>query len=425
MVLGQALGRERWRIRAATVWTSGDEPPRTGVDVIVDGQYITAIVPRANTAKGEKLLDLGGLTLVPGFIDAHLHLWGAGPPSPWGGAPWASAYRAVAAARDLRRLLDAGFTTVRCMGGALGPALAHAVADGLIEGPRVVPAGDYICPRAGTWDPVGQPLVSAEALGIFADGPDECRRRVRERLRSGSRVIKIGVSSGTPGRDLVYPWADGAAWAHANYSIDEIRSVVEEAHRAGLMVAAHAIGEAAVRSAVLAGVDTVEHGHGAAPGTYALMAELGTILVPTLALPAMRARLGPARGLAPEVAGVWQRHLDELFAAVRLAMEHGVLIAAGTDFVGPPYTPLGENACQFELLVEAGMTPGQALQAGTAVAARAVGMGGVLGTIEPGRLADLVGVEGRPWEDVSALRRVGFVMAAGRLVVHRQGSGEV
>src|SRR5690606_1451817 len=96
MVLGQALGRERWRIRAATVWTSGDEPPRTGVDVIVDGQYITAIVPRANTAKGEKLLDLGGLTLVPGFIDAHLHLWGAGPPSPWGGAPWASAYRAVA-----------------------------------------------------------------------------------------------------------------------------------------------------------------------------------------------------------------------------------------------------------------------------------------------------------------------------------------
>jgi len=431
--------RARYRVRAQAVWT-GDGPPLAGVDVLVEGSHILALVPRdqllpveapagpttehsaGGQLPGETLLDLGEMSLVPGLIDAHLHLWGVGPRPPWGEAPWASAYRAIAAAQDLRRLLEAGFTAVRCMGGPLGPALERAVADGVIPGPRIVAAGDYICQRGGTWDPIGQPAAAAEARGFFADGPDECRRRVRERVRSGSRVIKIGLSSGLPGRDLVHPWADGADQAVPNYTLEEIRAVVDEAHRVGLMVAAHAIGEAAVRQAVLAGVDTVEHGHGAAPETYALMAERGIILVPTLALPAMRARQGAAKGLAPELVAVWQRHLDQLFAAVRLARDHGVTIAAGTDFVGPPFTPMGENAVQFELLVEAGMSPAEALQAGTTTAARALGLAERVGTISPGKLADLVGVRGRPWEDITALRQVGFVMAGGRVVVHRCGS---
>ncbi len=191
---------------------------------------------------------------------------------------------------------------------------------------------------------------------------------------------------------------------------------MDEAHRAGLRVAVHTIGEEAVRTSVLAGVDSVEHGHGAGRATYELMAERGIFLVPTLALPAMRARFGAERGLAPRLVDVWKRHHEQQLTSVALALECGVTIAAGTDFLGPPYTPLGENAYEFQLLVEAGLSARQALTAGTAVAARVLGLAAEIGTLTPGKRADIVGVRGRPWEDPGSLRRIEFVMQAGRIV---------
>lgn len=417
----------RRRIRAAAVWTGRDGGPLDRVDVLVAGQEIVGLVPHDTALDGATLIDLGDAALVPGLIDAHLHLWGLDPAAPPVPPSWSSAYRALRAAEELRQLVEAGFTAVRCMGGPVGPALQRAVDERLIDGPLIVAAGETICQRGGTWDPVHQPQAWVETMGVLADGSDECRRRVRERIRSASGVIKIGASSGRPFHDEVHPWADGADVARPNYSLEELRTMVEEAHRAGLMVAAHAIGEAAVRNAVLAGVDTVEHGHGAAAETYRMMADRGIILVSTLALPAMRARFGEEKGLAPRLAAVWRRHLDQMFASLQSAMESGVAVAAGTDFVGPPYTPMGENTYEFQLLVEAGMTPAQALAAGTVTAARALGLEDRIGTIAPGRRADLVAVRGCPWEDVTALQDVCFVMVGGRVLVdrrdHARGTG--
>lgn len=456
-----SAGGGRVRLRARAVWTgevkhSPPGGPLIGADVVVSGDRIAELVPSASPLRdGEILVDLGDIALVPGLIDAHLHLLGADPVQAGIGHDWAGTYRALGAVADLRRLLEAGFTTVRCMGSPAGPALAGAVADGLVDGPLIVAAGHYICRTGGTWDyrsPEGErsleeqrrspngphgpmPLRAAEwtdaasrpgtraAAGVWpdpavmiADDVQAGRTRVRERVSEGAGVIKVGVSSGSPGVDLVQPWADSPEASRSNYGVDELRAIVDEAHRAGLRVAVHAIGEEAVRTSVLAGVDSVEHGHGAGRATYELMAERGIFLVPTLALPAMRARFGAERGLAPRLVDVWKRHHEQQLTSVALALECGVTIAAGTDFLGPPYTPLGENAYEFQLLVEAGLSARQALTAGTAVAARVLGLAAEIGTLTPGKRADIVGVRGRPWEDPGSLRRIEFVMQAGRIV---------
>ncbi|MBO8140838.1 MAG: amidohydrolase family protein [Firmicutes bacterium] len=416
---------DRWLIHCGAVWDGADPEPVLEADILVEGERITGIYSRRalgelpGIAQGAKVIDLGDLSVIPGLIDAHLHLFGLDGSVAGAQMTWPLPYRALRAAADLSRLLDAGFTSVRCMGSPVGPSLARAVNEGIIEGPRIVAAGEYICQRGGTWDPIGYPQWWAESLGMFADGLDECRRRVRERVRSGSAFIKIGASSGRPFHDRVHPWADGPDESRPNYTVEEMRVMVDEAHRAGLKVAAHAIGDAAVRNAVLAGVDTIEHGHGASNETFELMADRGVVLVPTLSLPAMRARRGPAGGLPPEQAAVWQRHLDRQLDSVARARRCGVLIAAGTDFVGPPHTPFGENAVEFQLLVEAGMTAREALLAGTVTGARALGMESFVGTLQAGKLADLIAVRGRPWEDIAAVRDVRFVMKGGRIVCRR------
>lgn len=389
---------------------------------MVCGDRIVQAGPRGAAPGGseqdETVIDLGEAAVVPGLIDAHLHLFGFSPSSAGAQMAAPDAYRVLVAASDLRRLAAAGFTTVRCMGSPLGPILGRAVEEGIVEGPRIVAAGEYICQRGGTWDPVGYPLAWADRLGMFADGPEQCRRRVRERIRSGAGVIKIGVSSGRALRDRIHPWADGPDGSCPNYSVEEIQVMVEEAHRMGLRVAAHAIGDLAVRNAVLGGVDTVEHGHGASAATYRMMADRGVMLVPTLSLPYRRSRFGLQGGLPQWAVDVWRRHLEQQMQCVATALACGVAIAVGTDFVGPPLTPFGDNALEFRLLVEAGMRAWDALAAGTVVGARALGLEAAIGTIEPGQLADIVAVQGRPWEDPEALMRVVFVMKGGKVVRH-------
>uniref|UniRef100_UPI0022EA7F23 amidohydrolase family protein n=1 Tax=Falsiroseomonas oryzae TaxID=2766473 RepID=UPI0022EA7F23 len=276
-------------LRAAGAWTGRDAAVVAPAELHVEAGRIAWLGrPGEGPAPdGATLIDLGDHWLTPGFVDAHLHLWGLDLSDPSALWNWPQAFRAARAIADLRALLDAGITAVRCCGGPLGPPLARAVQEGVVPGPHIVAAGEFICSRAGTWDHAAWPQRWVEELGMYADGPEEVRRRVRERIRQGADFIKVGGSVGEH-TDALRPWGDDPARLRLAYADEEVHAAVAEAHRNGLRVATHAIGEAAVRQAVEAGVDSVEHGHGITADTARRLADRGTWLVPTLALPALR-----------------------------------------------------------------------------------------------------------------------------------------
>ncbi|MGG5820777.1 amidohydrolase family protein [Falsiroseomonas sp. HW251] len=394
-------------LRAAGAWTG--EGVVAPAEIHVDGARIAWIGRQGErpVPDGATVIELGAHWLLPGLVDAHLHLWGLDLSEPSALWSWTPAYRAARAVSDLGALLDAGITAVRCCGGPLGPSLARAVREGVVPGPHIVAAGEFVCSRAGTWDPAAWPLEWAERTGMFADGPDEIRRRVRERLRQGADFIKIGGSVGEH-TDVLRPWGNDPARLRLSYGDDEVAAAVAEAHRNGLRVATHAIGDAAVRQALEAGVDTIEHGHGVTEDTAKRLADSGAWLVPTLSLPALRIERAP-----PAIAEGWKRHREVQRRSLQIALRQGVRIAAGTDFVGPPFTPLGPSAMELELLVEAGMTPEQALHAGTIGGAAAMGMADRIGRLAPGLEADVIAVPGDPARDIALVRRVGFVMRGG------------
>ncbi|MBE9604909.1 amidohydrolase family protein [Acetobacteraceae bacterium H6797] len=399
-------------LRAASAWTGRAGGILAAPEIHVTAGRIAWVGRQGQRPlpEGAQVVDLGSRHFLPGFIDAHLHLWGLDLADATGLWTWPLPYRAMRAAADMRRLLESGITAVRCMGGPLGPVLAKAVREGHVAGPHVVAAGEFICSRAGTWDHAIWPRDWVDQLGMFADGIDECRKRVRERIREGADLIKIGGSVGEH-TDTLRQWGNDPAKLRLSYSDGEVAVLVEEAHRNGLPVATHAIGEAAVRQALEAGVDSIEHGHGIGEETARMLAGSGAALVPTLSLPALRAKSAP-----PPVAAHWQRHRDVQIASLQLALKHGARIVAGTDFVGPPFTPLGPDAMEMELLAEAGMSAEQALIAGTSGAAALLGL--ETGALEPGLSADILALDGDPLARIGAVREVAFVMKSG--VVYRE-----
>jgi imidazolonepropionase-like amidohydrolase len=396
---------------AAAAWTGEAGAVLEQAELHVDAGRIDWIGRQGSRPRpeGAVVTDLGPRFVTPGFIDAHLHLWGLDLSDPSGLWTWTPAYRTARAIADLATMLQAGVTAVRCLGGPLGPSLARAVREGLVAGPHIVAAGEFICSRAGTWDHAAFPQAWVEELGIYADGADECRRRVRERIRQGADFIKVGGSVGEH-TDTLRPWGDDPARLRLSYTDAELRAVVEEAHRNGLKVASHAIGEAAVRQALDCGVDSIEHGHGISADLAARIAGSGAVLVPTLALPALRAATAP-----PAAAAGWRRHREAQRHSLQQALRAGARIAAGTDFVGPPATPLGPSAVEMELLVEAGMTAGQALAACITEGAALLGLADRIGRLAPGYDADLVALPGDPRRDIAVVRRPDYVMKSGRV----------
>lgn len=383
--------------------------PRPGLRVEVTGDRITAVEPALapGAAVGDaRVLGLGGATLLPGLIDLHLHLcWDGGPD------PVASNERdgiqmtVIKSVEAARRTLGAGITTVRDIGSVEDVAITVAGAEraGVFPGPRVITSGRTLI-MTGGHDPF---------WGIMVDGEAEARKAVRRQVYAGAGVIKVSATGGVYGR------AFGESVGQAELSREEIAVICEEAHRFGLKVAAHAIGEEGIANAVLAGVDTIEHGHFLTPALAAEMARRGTALIPTLLVYRQIATMPgiPAYAQA-KAAAIVERHRR----VVGLARDAGVLVGAGTD-AGSPETPHPTLVGELQCLTAAGMTPAEALVAATGDAARILGLEGEIGTIAPGRAADLVAVGGDPTADLEHLRDVRLVVRDGRLVRSGPGSG--
>jgi imidazolonepropionase-like amidohydrolase len=389
-------------LRGATLidGTGGAPVPDRSV-VVEDGRI--AAVTAAGVARAGRVVDLGGLTLLPGLINCHVHLClGAEPDPARVAAAEPLGMTAVKVAVRARATVEAGVTAVRDLGGREHVELAvrDAVRAGLVPGPRILAAGKGICMTGGHgwW------------MGREADGPDDVRRAVREQLKAGADVIKILATGGvmTPG---VEPGA-------AQLTPGEVAAAIEEARKAGRRTAAHAQAAAGIAACVEAGITSIEHGIFLTESLVARMAREDIALVATLNAPHAIAEAGVAGGI-PEFMvrksdAVRGHHLESF----QLALRAGVPIAAGND-AGTPFNPHGSLVPELELMVKAGMAPLDVVRSATSVAARVLGLEAETGRIAPGLAADLLVVEGNPGDSVRALDAVRLVIARGRVVVDR------
>jgi imidazolonepropionase-like amidohydrolase len=385
-------------------------------DLLIEGERIVEVTP-SSIPKDAVVVDAGDLTLLPGLMDMELNLLMGGPDHGMFVAvqddPAVKLLRGVA---NARRTLRAGFTTVRNLGlfiqtGGLllDVALKKAIDLGWIDGPRIVPAGHAISPTGGHLDPtmfqrLGPGIMPLTVEEGIANGVPEVRKAVRYQIKYGAQVIKVSASGGVMSHT-------GPAGAQ-QYSYEELEAIAEEAHRAGLKVAAHAHGDAGIRACIEAGFDCIEHGSLATDETLDLMVERGTFLVATSFLADGMDVSHADPELQAKAAEVFPRSRETISKAIK----KGVKVACGTD---APAIPHGRNAKEIVSLVNRGMTPLEAIRAATVVSAELIDADD-RGKLEAGLLADVVGVPGNPLEDITLTEQVKFVMKGGSVFHHAE-----
>jgi imidazolonepropionase-like amidohydrolase len=360
---------------------------------------------------GDAVVDVSGKTILPRLFDCHVHVM-LSHIDVWRLLQTPFSYRFYEAIHNLEATLQIGITTVRDAGGAdLG--LKQALADGIVRGPRVQISLVMLTQTGGHgdgWLPSGnRSQLFPEYPGLpsaIVDGPDEVRRKVRELVRAGAEVIKIATSGGVLSpRDRP---------EQPSFDVEEIEAIVAEASAAGLAVMSHAQATVGIKNAVRAGVRSIEHGIYLDDEAIALMLERGAYLVPTLMAPTGVVRAAEAGANVPDVAVVKAREVIEAHRdSFRRAVEAGVRIAMGTDSA---VTPHGENLTELQLMADGGMAPEDVLLATTRTAAELMGLDGELGTIEAGKLADLVVVDGDPFDFADLAGRIEAVYQDGKLV---------
>jgi imidazolonepropionase-like amidohydrolase len=377
------------------------EAMHQGWAVRVAGDRIEAAGPSAGVdATGARVVDLPGATLMPGLVEGHSHLLlHAYNETVWNDqvAHEGLALRAARAVNHLRATLMAGFTTMRDLGtegaGYADVELRQAVEQGIVPGPRVLASTRAIV-ATGAYGPKGFALEWRVPQGAEeADGVDSLPRVVRDQIGHGADWIKLYGD---------YRWGP-LPGAHATFSLEEMKLAIATARDAGVPVAVHAGSPEGMRRAILAGAETIEHGDGGTPELFKLMVERHVALCPTLAATEATAQYAGWKKGQPEPPSIVQKR-----AIFKAALDAGVTILSGSDIGVFPH---GENAREIELMVDYGMPALDALKAATSVAGRVLHMN--IGEVKPGMFADLIAVDGDPAADISALRRVKFVMKAG------------
>jgi imidazolonepropionase-like amidohydrolase len=372
--------------------------------VLISGDHITAAGSNVTIPAGATVIDLGSKTLLPGLIDMHTHLTGNPEDQGYSSVAISVPRATLYGARNARITLEAGFTTVRNVD---APAFSEigvrdAINDGDIPGPRIVASGPALGITGGHCDDTLHAPEYKLTAGGVADGVDEVIKRVRQNIKYGADVIKVCATGG------VLSFGDDPRTSQ--YSLEELKAIVAEAHRLGRKVAAHAHGGDGIKLSVIAGVDSIEHGSYIDEEGIKLMKEHKTWLVPTLYLGDWLIANAEAIKLPAPLTEKAKTVLPIARQNIARAIKAGVPVAFGTDSAVYPH---GLNAREFNVLVKLGMTPMQAIQTATVNASKLLGWEDKVGSIEPGKFADMIAVDGDPTKDVTILEHVKWVMKGG------------
>src|SRR5207248_4110920 len=394
-------------IKAGRLIDGRSDAAQSNVGIVVEGERIKAVGPLAQVqgqARAARVIDLSQFTVLPGFIDTHTHLLLQGDPTAESYEQQllqqSTAYRAILGARNARIALEHGFTALRDLEteGAMyaDVDIKRAVTNAEIPGPRIFAATRAMAPT-GMY-----PIVSANwelelPHGVQpVDGVEGARLAVRQQVAHGADWIKFYADR------RYYFGTDSVLHSWVNFTDEEARAIVDEAHRLGRRVAAHAIGSDGIAAALRAGVNTIEHGDGMTDSLIDVLVAKGVYWVPTVTV---------AHYVAGPRGGAWAPMVEHERQAFARALKKGVRIVLGTDVGGFPWTELNE-AQEFAYYVQYGMTPMQAIKSGTSLAAELLGQSDI-GAVAPGMAADLVAVSGDPLKDITELERVRFVMKSG------------
>jgi imidazolonepropionase-like amidohydrolase len=394
---------------------TGAAPIDNGV-VLMQNDRIVAVGKTADVElpDGAETVDATGKTVMPGLIDAHLHLLGIRSPNQVSWVIDPPHVRSMRAVMDAWRVVDSGFTSVRDAGGMLGIFLKHAIAEGSIVGPRIMAAGKAVSQTGGhaDWHFLPKEWGERMMLGRLADGVADVRQAAREQLREGADFLKIMTTGGV--------MSEKDKPTSCQYSMEEIRAFVEEAKNAGVKTASHAQGSQGIKNAVAAGIDSIEHGIFLDDECIDMMLQKRTCLVPTFAIVDAIVTKGRELGVMEvsvrKAESVQEAHLESF----KKAFKAGVKCGLGSDFLSDPMSPHGESAKELGIYAKkAGLTPMEAIVCATKTNSEVLGLENELGTLEEGKLADLIIVDGDPLKHIHVLqdkKRISAVYKGGEAV---------